>query len=494
MARTFGGVSTDEVTFSTYAAMNGLTAMTFSAWVYRLGDSASGNGRILDKLNGATSGWQVYEDVSGNFYDIANSQYATAGTWEMARPTANAWHHLGIVYDGSAAANVPVMYSDGVSQTVTTFTQSAGAFTADSAAICIGNRSSDQLRVFNGKICEIAVWNVLLTATEIKALALGVSPLRIRPANRVFFPPVYGVQSPEPNFAISGSTGTVTGTVRANHAPVERLTQRRRLGGYLVVPVSQTTGIPIESLKGLSPTASLPIESLQSMLQTGSVPVEALQGLLQAAGIPVEELGAVAGSGAIPIEALSTTTQTSGVPIELLQGASQTTGIPIEVLQGLFQTAGIPIENVQGLLVTATVPIEALGLTSVSQTATVPIEVLGTIVQSSGIPAELLQGLVQVGAVPTELLASVAITGQMAIEVLASILTTSTLPIEALQYLSQAVQIPIECLLNPNALVITDTLTATAGFSQTLTKTCAMAQTANQTAPMAQTLNLTASF
>jgi len=45
---------------------------------------------------------------------------------------------------------------------------------------------------FNGGMCEVAIWNVLLTDAEHRALRRGVSPLVVRPLNLVGYWPFWG--------------------------------------------------------------------------------------------------------------------------------------------------------------------------------------------------------------------------------------------------------------------------------------------------------------
>lgn len=75
----------------------------------------------------------------------------------------------------------------------------------------------------DGTIAEVTLWaEVALTASEISALAQGVSPNLIRPIGRLFQWPMWGVASPEPDISGSSNNGTVTGTSLADHAPVGR--------------------------------------------------------------------------------------------------------------------------------------------------------------------------------------------------------------------------------------------------------------------------------
>lgn len=73
---------------------------------------------------------------------------------------------------------------------------------------------------FDGLIAEVGFWDDVLTDNEVLELAAGMSPIRVRPANLVGYPPIYGLDSPEPDYSGSGNPFVVTGTVQADHAPV----------------------------------------------------------------------------------------------------------------------------------------------------------------------------------------------------------------------------------------------------------------------------------
>lgn len=60
---------------------------------------------------------------------------------------------------------------------------------------------------FNGDLAEAAVWNVVLTSSEIASLAAGAKPYRVRPSALVMYVPLIGA-SPENNWKGVGATLT----------------------------------------------------------------------------------------------------------------------------------------------------------------------------------------------------------------------------------------------------------------------------------------------
>jgi hypothetical protein len=72
----------------------------------------------------------------------------------------------------------------------------------------------------NAAIAEAAIWNAALTAAEVSSLSKGLCPLLVRPSALVCYWPIYGRQSPEPDFA-DGLPLTINGTMsQAAHTRV----------------------------------------------------------------------------------------------------------------------------------------------------------------------------------------------------------------------------------------------------------------------------------
>ena len=199
-------------------------------WVFTDSDGETNFGRILDKRGSSFfSGWMflVGDESAGNcdliFFDEWTS---VVGRWDTtARDLPlSAYHHVLATYDSDSDANNATIYVDGVSKAVTEVNTPAGTRDNDSAKdLTIGNDAPDQNSTFDGKIAYVAGWDVILNATEIQALANGVNPQSIRSANLVFFLPLWGNQSPEPDYDAQLNTGTVSGAVRDINPPVELL-------------------------------------------------------------------------------------------------------------------------------------------------------------------------------------------------------------------------------------------------------------------------------
>jgi hypothetical protein len=139
-----------------------------------------------------------------------------------------AWHHAA---GGFASATSRLAYLDGGAAGSNTTNI---AFNAGINRVDIGverYNAISPVNYLNNDLAEAAIWSTDLTATEIAILARGVSPLLVRPTALVFYAPILGRYSPEPDVR-GGLSLTVTGTTVADHG---RVFYPRR-AGLIAVP------------------------------------------------------------------------------------------------------------------------------------------------------------------------------------------------------------------------------------------------------------------
>lgn len=145
------------------------------------------------------------------FFESANA--TTNDATGATTLNTGVWNHLAVV--AVSAANITV-YANGISDgTSTTGRTATGINRTDIGALNSGGVFSS---FFNGQIEQGAIWSVGLNSDEIKALAKGVSPLRIRPASRTNYVPISGTLSPEPD-SDSTNTFAVTGATQGTTSP-----------------------------------------------------------------------------------------------------------------------------------------------------------------------------------------------------------------------------------------------------------------------------------
>lgn len=122
----------------------------------------------------------------------------------------NTWAHLaGIFLTTSSRTS----YLNGVVSPVNTV--SVAGVTATRAVV----GQIINLVPANAVIAECAMWNIALSAADMLQLAAGVSPLHVRPDALIYFAPLYGLGTPEPEF-VGRRSLTVTGATAALHPTI----------------------------------------------------------------------------------------------------------------------------------------------------------------------------------------------------------------------------------------------------------------------------------
>jgi hypothetical protein len=219
MARTFNFTGSDRVAFALYTSVTNMAALTITAWTRRTGLGGSSLGRIITIGDNAGLEFTLYnQSVSSQTrLKFAAHRWATDGDWQ-AFPgwTDSSYKHVAVTYDAGSLSNDPVMYDNAVSQSVTEIATPLGADGgAGSGSIHVGNTSAAN-RVFQGQLWDIAVWNRVLSGAEIQTVML-MGPHRAG-SGLVFYAPIWGQDSPEPNYGgVGATTGTVTNTTAAQN-------------------------------------------------------------------------------------------------------------------------------------------------------------------------------------------------------------------------------------------------------------------------------------
>lgn len=153
---------------------------TISTWINLSGWGENNFARIADNatisLGGVTNGdgWTFKVTGSGNDGQLIFAQGFTGnvGDWRtsVGSLNLNTWYHVAVVYDSSGASNDPLIYIDGVAQTLSEAeTPSGTARPNDSLDVMIGDRAVDDDRSFDGTIDEFRISRSLTTADELAA-------------------------------------------------------------------------------------------------------------------------------------------------------------------------------------------------------------------------------------------------------------------------------------------------------------------------------------
>lgn len=220
MARLFDDTASDVLSVS--AAVVTAAPLTFAAWYYP--DDLAVDGTLVTVADASASnhyhqlvcrGTLAGDPVSMKSRDA--SATTTASSSAGASGTTNAWYHAcGIV---RGAADRSAYFNGGNRGNNTASATPTGLDTTGIGA----TRDSSPAEYMSGRIAHVTIWNAALDDREVTALATGINPFRVRPANVVGYWPLWGLHSPDIDLTASGNNMTVTGTALADDAPVALL-------------------------------------------------------------------------------------------------------------------------------------------------------------------------------------------------------------------------------------------------------------------------------
>jgi hypothetical protein len=204
------------------SALNGYTgAQTMAAWTNLPALWPGSGGSYWDPIfqqdgSGTLRGW----GIAGTGNNTTNWGVQIVGTGFFGSGndlSLNTWHHLAISYNGSGTFS---FYQDGSFVTTNAHTPNA-------------LNSGDQVASYNNGltgnflVADRAVWTVVLTTAEIAALAKGARPYTIRRGSLVYWQPVDGLVTIEPDLSGQGNNATTdNGTTGAFGPPIMQFTPR----------------------------------------------------------------------------------------------------------------------------------------------------------------------------------------------------------------------------------------------------------------------------
>lgn len=212
MARSFDG-SSGRILYTAASAQKSLTQVTWHFRAYRSGPGEVNYGVVFAQEDNAGNRKYRVENDNGDagwgIVFIARWSDGT-GVWSIAYPTNNIWYDYIVTYDGSSTSNDAVWYKDGVSQSVTERSAPSGTLATTDDLIAIGNNKDDS-QTWNGRICEVSLWNRILTSTEITAIGVNNYSPAFYPDGLVFYDKLNPTLNPSYDEA-GKITGEITST------------------------------------------------------------------------------------------------------------------------------------------------------------------------------------------------------------------------------------------------------------------------------------------
>lgn len=129
---------------------------------FNLGGSASSPPWFGVENDNGTSGWGIRLNC---YYDSVER------VWSFPYPGDSLWHHYVIRYDHTNSANTPVVYKDGVQQSVTSRWNAGWSETISVSHCKVGNSYYTGFsQYWGGPIAHCRLWKRLLTTKEMRDL------------------------------------------------------------------------------------------------------------------------------------------------------------------------------------------------------------------------------------------------------------------------------------------------------------------------------------
>lgn len=333
MAREFNGTSDLIDCGSDSGILAGIGPLTFVGWIYAdtLGESSVG--RVFHKgTSPAGYNLRVVADGTGAYrFAVDYDGGDLVRTTTSSSVILDAWHHIAVTWDGGAEAADVHIYVNGSELSYSTTQDAIGNRVADTGdSFFLGNRGAADA-TWKGYLAECAVYNVELTVDEIKAASKLYWP---RVSARIGYWPLFGRQSPEPDWSGNGNHGVLTGTTTVDHPPGLAIQMPPRFVLQIPPSSSQTS----KTQTGVSRITAQPSRTIQGVSRVTAQTTKTVQGV---ARVTAQTSRTVQGVARITVQ----TTKT-------VQGVSRITAQTTKTIQGVSNilVTGQTTRTIQGVV------------------------------------------------------------------------------------------------------------------------------------------------
>lgn len=178
--------------------------ITLAAWHRPLATAV--NGTLITISNDGAVGpfFAIMGRATGAVRATQNDGTLVGNATTAATVTAGTWAHVCGVFTSTTSRDIYLNGANSVNN-ATSVTGSMAAATHTE----VGRTGASAAGYFNGDICEVGLWNVALTTTEIASLANGVPPSKIRPGNLQVYYHLWDVNNLV-DFGLGGTTYNLT--------------------------------------------------------------------------------------------------------------------------------------------------------------------------------------------------------------------------------------------------------------------------------------------
>lgn len=243
MARDLDG-SSNYISYSLNTEQNNLTTFSFAGWFYF--DSNSQYRRLVQKGPAYPDmDWDLEWDDSWGLVFQYGKWSTASGAWSITKPGTGAWAHIAVTYDGGSTTNDPQIYVNGIAASVTERNTPSGTYSNAQSGFYLGTDSGAG-EYHDGRLAEVAMWDVLLSAAEVALLGDGFAPSFIG-RGLVWYAPLVR------------STGDIVGSGSAT------------LSGTTVISHPRII-YPAKPLSIISPSVAAAVTSIQDIISMGFIP------------------------------------------------------------------------------------------------------------------------------------------------------------------------------------------------------------------------------
>lgn len=252
MSRSFDGATQYLTTASIPVAV---APLSMACWFNTSDDANEQTLMEIGDTGGTADAFSlaINGSVAGDPVQAQTRRSSTSTASSTSGYSLNTWHHACAVFNSVTDRRA---FIDGGSKG----TESTSKAPVNLDVVRVGARARSTITAFfTGQVAEAAIWSVTLTDAEVAALGRGVSPLRIRPQSLVFYAPLLGVGSPEPDYTAGQRTLTITGgaPAGASHPRQQPTAFESPNGGSSLTATGITIVSPPEALSTSGEVSSI---------------------------------------------------------------------------------------------------------------------------------------------------------------------------------------------------------------------------------------------
>lgn len=226
MARTFG--TGDEVNFGTNISKLSIAEYTILAWAFRTTGTMN-DGRITNRASGTSAGHMQLTDNSQVLGGMRVGSLRLRQTFSTTAALARSVGANFILLDEWAfyvgtldSSKVPRLFRSKPDESAmveaTYDPQTTGVGTLldkENEEFLIGNSGFATSQNWIGRLGNVSIYDRELSQNEMLSVKAGMIL-----EGQIFFAPIWGIATPEPDLSPNPELGTVAGATRADHAPV----------------------------------------------------------------------------------------------------------------------------------------------------------------------------------------------------------------------------------------------------------------------------------